>query len=259
MTALARGIAAEWTRTAGRGFLWTVAVPLALALPLIVTVGIAVVAERFARIPGQIGITPVGTGNAVYWVLTFTVSIMMVTTAYAQGARGRGAGRDLELFLFPRVWVAAAARWIHYGVIAACCALVLVVVLLTALPRLFPLVYGEVDLTDAAGLRFLWTVPLYAFAACGVGVAAGTVIRSPSAAVAILLFWVFVAENAISLLPHGYSLQSFAPFLNAVAGTGQELAFLPRFGRDGSLGYFLLITLALFGLSVAPVRRGRRS
>ncbi|MGV9411610.1 ABC transporter permease [Nocardia sp. NPDC003693] len=247
-----RAVLAEWTRTSGRGFLWTVAVPLTVVLPLVVTFGIATVAERFARIPGQVAVTSVSTTNAVYWVITFVTAIMMVTAAYAHGVQRRGDVRDLEAFLFPRAWIAAAARWVFYGVIAAVAAVVLLVIVLVALPRLYPLVYGEVDLTGAAGLRFLWTVPVYAFAACGMGVALGAVIRTPSAAVAVLLFWVYVVENSISLLPHGFTLQAYAPFLNAVAATGQELAFLPRFGPNGSLIYFLVITVAVFALAVSP-------
>ncbi|MFE6857551.1 ABC transporter permease [Nocardia sp. NPDC057668] len=253
-----RAIAAEWTRTSGRGFLWSIAVPLTVGLPLLVTFAIAAVAERFARIPGQSAITSVSTTNAVYWVITFATAIMMVTAAYAHGVQRRGDVRDLEAFLFPRAWVAAAARWVFYGSIAAVSTVVLLVIVLVALPRLFPLVYGEVDLTDAAGLRFLWTVPMYAFAACGMGIAAGAVIRTPSAAVAVLLFWVYVAENSISLLPHGYTVQAYAPFLNAVAATGQELAFLPRFGRNGSLVYFVVFTVAVFAVAVGPWARPGR-
>ncbi|AHH15445.1 putative ABC transporter, permease [Nocardia nova SH22a] len=252
LTELRRGIAAEWTRTGGRSFLWLVAVPLTFGLPLLITFGIATVAERFATIPGQLQVTSVSTANAVYWVITFAASIMMVTAAFAHAAQWRGNTRDLNAFLLPRSWTAALARWVYYGAVAAAATVILLVVILSALPHWFPHVYGGVALTDAAGLRFLWTVPVYAFLACGMGVAVGSAVRNPSAAVAVLLFWVYVAENSISLLPQGYSLQAYAPFLNAVAGTGQELAFLPRFGANGSLLYFLLVTLALFASAVVP-------
>ncbi|WP_174550603.1 ABC transporter permease [Nocardia vermiculata] len=257
-TELRRGLAAEWTRTGGRSFLWLVAIPLTFGLPLLITFGIAAVAERFATIPGQLGVTAVSTTNSVYWVITFAGSIMMVTAAFAHAGQWRGNTRDLNAFLLPRAWTAALARWIFYGVLAALATLILLVVVMSALPRLYPVVYGEVTLTDTAGLRFLWTVPIYAFAGCGVGIAAGSAVRSPSAAVAVLLFWVYVAENSMSLLPHGYELQAYAPFLNAVASTGQELAFLPRFGANGSLIYFLLVTVVLFIAAVTlPTLAGR--
>ncbi|QBS40804.1 ABC transporter permease [Nocardia sp. CS682] len=253
-TLIRRGIAAEWTRTAGRSFLWVVAVPLTFVLPLVVTFGIAAVAERLASLPGQSYLATVSTTNSVYWVITMSVSVMMVTTAYAHATQWRGQTSDLNAFLFPRSWTVASARWIYYGAITALSTVLLLIVVMVTLPNLFPQIYGNVDITDSAGIRFLWTVPCYAFAACGVGVAVGSLIRTPSAAVAVLLFWVYVAENSINLLPRGSAIQAYAPFLNAVAATGQEVAFLPRFGRNGSLLYFILVAVSLFVITaVLPV------
>ncbi|MGY2061743.1 ABC transporter permease, partial [Nocardia gipuzkoensis] len=189
---------------------------------------------------------------------------MMVTAAYAHATQWRGQTSDLNAFLFPRSWTVASARWIYYGVITAVSTVVLLVLVMVTLPHLFPRIYGAVDITDAAGIRFLWTVPIYAFVACGVGIAVGSLIRTPSVAVAVLLFWVYAGENYINLLPHGYTLQAYAPFLNAVAATGQQVAFLPRFGRTGSLLYFILVAAALFLVAaVLPIliRRlaGRRT
>ncbi|WP_067681622.1 hypothetical protein [Nocardia miyunensis] len=253
-TLIRRGVAAEWTRTTGRSFLWTAAVPLTFVLPLVITFGIAAVAERLAALPGQSYVATVSTTNSVYWVITFSVSIMMVTAAYAHATQWHGQTSDLNAFLFPRSWTVALARWIYYGAIAAVSTTVLLIVVMVTLPHQFPHIYGAVNVTDSAGIRFLWTVPTYAFAACGVGVAVGSLIRTPSAAVAVLLFWVYVAENAINLLPHGYTLQAYAPFLNAVAATGQEVAFVPRFGRTGSLLYFILVAVTLFIITaVLPI------
>ncbi|MFG1791212.1 ABC transporter permease [Nocardia sp. NPDC049149] len=253
-TLIRRGVAAEWTRTTGRSFLWTVSVPLTFLLPLVVTFGIAAVAERLATLPGQSNVAAVSTTNSVYWVITLSVSVMMVTTAYAHATQWRGQTSDLNAFLFPRTWTVALARWIYYGIITAISIVVLLVVVMVTLPHQFPQIYGNVDITDSAGIRFLWTVPSYAFAACGVGVAVGSLIRSPSAAVAVLLFWVYVAENSLNLLPHGFTLQAYAPFLNAVAATGQQVAFLPRFGRNGSLLYFIAVAVALFVITgVLPI------
>ncbi|WP_069167675.1 hypothetical protein [Nocardia altamirensis] len=253
-TLIRRGIAAEWTRTAGRSFLWAVAVPVTFALPLVVTFGIAAVAERLASLPGQSYLATVSTTNSVYWVITMSVAVMMVTAAYAHATQWRGQTSDLNAFLFPRSWTVALARWIYYGAITAISTVALLVVVMVTLPHQFPQIYGAVDITDSAGIRFLWTVPIYAFAACGVGVAVGSLIRTPSAAVAVLLFWVYVAENSINLLPRGHALQAYAPFLNAVAATGQEVAFLPRFGRNGSLLYFVLVAVALFIITaVLPI------
>ncbi|MFD4407437.1 ABC transporter permease [Nocardia sp. NPDC058499] len=256
---ICRGITAEWTRTAGRGFLWTAAVPLALVLPLLVTFGIAAVAERFATVPGQLEVMSVPTTNSVYWVITLAVSVLTVTAAYAHAAAQQGRTSDLAAFLFPRSWTAALARWIFYGAVAALVTLILVALIMTVLPLRFPHVYGAVDIGSPAGIRFLWAVPLYAFIACGIGIAVGSLVRAPAAAVAVVLFWVHLAENSISLLPNGYALQAYAPFLNGVAATGQEMAFLPRFGPAGSLIYFLAVALVLFLLSAVLRAAAHRS
>ncbi|QIS09665.1 hypothetical protein [Nocardia arthritidis] len=138
VTLIRRGIAAEWTRTAGRSFLWVVAVPLTFALPLVITFVIAAVAERLANLPGQKFVAAVATTNSVYWVITLSVSVMMVATAYAHATQWRGQTSDLNAFLFPRSWTVALGRWIYYGTIAAISTAVLLTVVMVTLPHQFP-------------------------------------------------------------------------------------------------------------------------
>ena len=71
-----RSFHAERVRTAGCSRLRVVFVPAAIAVPLGISVFIAVVAERFARIPGQVGILQVATSNAGYWVVSITVMVV---------------------------------------------------------------------------------------------------------------------------------------------------------------------------------------
>lgn len=261
MTALAslvRAVRAELVRSGGlRSPLVFAAVPVAVVLPLVITVGVAAVAERFASLPGEIQVTSVQTTNAVYWVIVFTVMgwALVATTTSADAARG--AGSDLQRHLFPRVWTGPTARWIVYGVYAALTSIVLVALVLVTLPLAFPLVYGGVDLTSAAGIRFLLTVPLYAFAACGIGVGLGTVVGHPVIAAAVLLAWVFVVENAIALFPRGYTLQEYMPFLNGQFGTGQELAFAPGWGRDGGLVYVIAVAAIVFAVGCGSLKLKR--
>ena len=260
LASLLRAIRAETVRSAGlRGPLVFAALPVAVLLPLIVTFGVAAVAERFARLPGEIQVTSVQTSNAVYWVIVFTVMGWAVIAATAGADATAGPGSDLQRHLFPRVWTGPAARWIVYGVYAAITALILVALVLTVLPFAFPLVYEGVDVTSPAGVRFLLTVPAYAFIACGVGVGLGAVIGHPVVAAAVLLAWVFVIENAIALVPDGYTLQGYMPFLNGQFGTGQELAFTPGWDPNGALLYLLGIAIAVFALGCAAslLRRSR--
>ncbi|WP_347956563.1 ABC transporter permease [Gordonia aichiensis] len=263
MTAVAqlwRAARAESVRLGGlRGPLVLAALPGAVLAPLAVTFAIAAVAERFATMSSGIRVTSVQTSNSVYWVLTFTVMVSAVIAAAAQASSARGAAADLERCLFPRAWTVPAARWLVCGGWAATAGLVLVIVVMTVLPSAFPAVYGGVDLTSSQGLRFLATVPVYAFVACGVGVGVGALIGQPVVAAAVLLGWAFLVENSIALAPKGYTLQGYMPFLNGQFGTGQELAFTPPWGPGGALLYAAAVAAALFAAGCGALAWRRRA
>lgn len=169
----------------------------------------------------------------------------------------RGPTADLERFSFPTSWTMPFARWIYYGSITASASAVLVVITLLALPYFFPLVYDGVDLTSDAGIRLVWAVPLYGFGACGFGVGLAGVIGSPAGSIAVLLGCMYVVETAITLVPKGYELQSYLPFLNGVYGTGQELAFTAPWSRNGALAYFTVAAVLVFVLGLIRLRRRR--
>ncbi len=255
-----RAVRAEPVRVGGaRSVLLVGAVPGTVLLPLLVTFGVAVVAERFASIPGSIRVTSVATTNSVYWVITFTVTGWAVIAAYAQAGAGRGALADLDRLLYPRSWIGPVARWIGYGAAAAACSALLVVAVMLLLPALFPQVYGGVAVASAAGLRFVVTVPIYAFFATGLGIGVAALVGHPAGAVVVLLGWAYVIEDAISLLPDGYTLQTYMPVLNGIYGTGQELAFAPPWGPTGALAYCGAVAAVVFGAGcLALHRRGLR-
>ncbi|CAM3056557.1 ABC transporter permease [Skermania piniformis] len=253
-----RGIRAESVRVGGaRSVLSLGAVPGAILLPLVVTFGVATVAERFASISDRIQVTSVATGNSVYWVITFTVMGWAVVAAYAQATAERGAVADTVRYLYPRAWTGPVARWLYYGGLAAACSAILVGLVLLALPALYPKVYGGVDLFSAVGVRFVGTVPLYAFLAVGLGVGLAAVVGHPAGVVVGLLGWTYLVEQAVGLLPNGYTVQRYMPFLNGIFGTGQELAFLPSWGRTGALVYFGAVAVVVFGLGCLASRRRR--
>lgn len=257
---LIRAIRAESVRSGGRrSILLFGAVPGAVILPLIVTFGVAMVGERFATISSSISVGEVPTTNSVYWVITFTVITWAVIATYAQAMGERGPVGEIARYLYPRAATAALARWIVYGAWSAICSTILVCVVMLVLPSVFPTVYGGVDLTSSAGIRFLLTVPIYGVLAVGVGVGLAAVIGHPATAVAVLLGWAYIVENAISLIPNGYTVQTYMPFLNGVFGTGQELSLFPPWGPDGALIYLGAIALGMFALGsgVLAVRRRR--
>ncbi|MFT4200574.1 ABC transporter permease [Gordonia sp. (in: high G+C Gram-positive bacteria)] len=259
MTTLTRAVATEAVRSGGRRSpWWLVAVPLAVALPLLITYAIAAVSERFATIKTtSITVNAVESNNSVYWVINLGVLILAVGAAHAQSSATRGATADTERYLFGSPSTMIAARSLFYGVISAAVTLALVVVLMTSLPHLFPVVYGNVDLGSPAGLRFCWAVPVLAFCAVSLGTGLAALTNSGLAAIALLLLWAGVVEDAIALIPNGMKVQQFMPFLNGIYGTGQWLALTPPWGPNGALVYFAAIagTFVVAGIAATAVRR----
>ncbi|MDH3047092.1 ABC transporter permease [Gordonia alkanivorans] len=256
-----RGTRAELTRVGGaRSILLYGLIPGAVLLPLVITLGVATVAERFASISGSIQVTSVTTTNSVYWVITFTVMIWAVVAAYAQTTAERGALGELARHLYPRRWTGLVSRWIAYGVGAALCSAALVALVMAILPTFFPKVYSGVDIGSPEGLRFLIAVPVFAVFTVGIGIGLAAIIGHPAGTVVALLGWTYVIENAISLVPDGYTLQQYMPFLNGTFGTGQELAFMPPWGPTGGLLYCGAVAVALFVLGcVSLTFRVRRT
>lgn len=256
-----RGVHAEGIRTTGlRSFLLLGAVPAGVLLPLLITFGIAAVAERISRLnSSQISVSAATSSNSVYWIITFTAVVGALAAAYAQATGMRGPARDTDRYLYPRSWTSPLSRWIYYGLLTAAASAVLIAVVMSVLPMAFPTVYGDVALTSPAGIRFLITVPIYAFFACGLGVGLAGLIGHPAGTLAILLFWVFVMEDAIIFVPNGSKIQSYMPFLNGVWGTGQDLVISPPWGVNGALAWFATTCTVVFVLGVGAVALRRRS
>jgi len=258
---ISRSVRAERIRTGGRSRLWTVLIPAAATVPLAITVGIALVAESFARIPGQISVLQVSTSNAAYWVITITitvtvtVTVTLVAVAAADGQSSESRYRSAEYvrLAFPRQWPVLAGRWAFYGTLGVVTAAVTLVIVLVALPLVSPSVYGAVSVTDGTALRLLWTVPVFAFFAAGAGVGVGAVVRSPLGAVGALLLWAFVIESAAGYLPSGASLQRFMPLLNGVYATGQDTVLVPPWDQNVALLYVCSLFTAIF--LIAAVER----
>lgn len=256
-----RGARAEGVRVAGlRSFLVLGALPAGVLLPLVITLGIAAVAERISRLgSSELSVSAATSSNSVYWIITFSVVVGALTAAYAQATSMRGAARDLDRYLYPRSWTSALSRWLFYGLLTAAVSAVLVAAVMSVLPLAFGNVYGEVELFSPVGARFLITVPVYAFFACGLGAGVAALIGHPAAALATLLFWVFVMEDAVVFLPNGTAVQSFMPFLNGTWGTGQDLVISPPWGADGALVYFGAVAIAVFTIGCGALTWRRRA
>ena len=142
LTHVLRGMRAELAKTAGPSALWTIWVPLAVVLPIVVTFGIAYVAESFAKIPGQIGVQAATTQNSLYWVIGISVIVLMLAASHAFAAEYRNKTLDILVRAFPRRWPVPVSKWLVHGTIAAATVFALLIVIGVALPHLFPVVYG---------------------------------------------------------------------------------------------------------------------
>lgn len=250
---ISRSVRAERIRTGGRSRLWTVLIPAAATVPLAITFGIALVAESFARIPGQISVLQVSTSNAAYWVITITVTLVAVAAADGQSSESRYRTAEYVRLAFPRQWPVLAGRWVFYGMLGAVTAAVTLVIVLVALPLASPSVYGAVSVTDGTALRLLWTVPVFAFFAAGAGVGVGALVRSPLGASGAILLWAFVIESAAGYLPSGASLQRFMPLLNGGYATGQDTVLVPPWDQNVALLYVCSLFTVIF--LIAAVER----
>ena len=255
MRSVARCLHAELIRTAGRSRLWTVYVPTAIVAPVVISLLIAVIAERFARIPGQLTVLEVSTSTSAYWLTVITDVNAAVAAADGQSAENRYHALDHVLLAVPRQWTQLVGNWLFYGALAAALAAVATVITLICLPMVANSVYGAVSIADSFGWRLLWTMPLYAFFAAGAGIAAGALLRSALASATLILFWAYVIEEAVGYLPNGAYLQQFMPVFNAMFATGQDIALAPPWGHNVALVYVCMLFSSFF--VIAAIKRKR--
>ena len=251
-----RAARAEAVRTGGaRGLLARVVGPLGFALPLVITLIVAAVFERLATSGGLLEVQQVKTANAVYWIIALGVTVTTVAAAFAQADVGRGPAGEVARHALPGPGPDMLGRLLVFGAAAALAAVMAVFLALITLPVVFPGVYGEVYLGSAAGLRFLWAVPLYAFLAAALGTGVGALITRPAGAVTVVALWSLLVEPAVVMLPRGGRLVGWMPFLNGTYGTGQDVALDPPWGPGGALAYFAAVTALVFAAGWLRRRR----
>ncbi len=249
---------AEWVGIGGsRGVFFTVILPLAVGLPLFITTAVAMVSEYLAKTSSLVGVLSTTTDNAAYWIIHLTVIVFASLAAFSQAASYRGSYGDMYRHLLPKVGISLAARWAILTLIAAGSIVIMLVVALAVLPVVSPHGYGEVDLLSPTAARLLWAVPLYACAALALGLGLGALMERPAFAVACLLIWALLIENATAVLPGGARIIRFMPFLNGIYGTGQRVGLEPPWGNNGALGYFVLLAVVFVALGWLKQRRVR--
>jgi putative membrane protein len=174
---------------------------LGIVLPLVVTLVIGGVAESLHGNGGLIQVREVSTTNANYWVIYLGITMYTVVATYAQASSMRGSGGELDSVLHPRPVPSIIARWLVLSVAAAIGSFFSVLMVMVALVALYPQVYGSVSASSVEGVRFLWATPLYAVAACGIGVGIGALVAVPAAAITVITVWSLLIENAVVFAP----------------------------------------------------------
>lgn len=249
---------AEWVGLGGsRGIFFIIILPLAVGFPLFLTAAVAVISEYLANVDSLVGVLSTTTDNAAYWIIHLTVIVFASVATFSQAASYRGNYGDLYRHLLPRVGVSLAARWLVLSLLAVGSILIMLVIALAVLPVVSPHGYGEVDLLSPTAARLLWAVPLYACAAIALGLGLGALMERPAFAVACLLVWALLIENATAVLPGGAKIIRFMPFLNGIYGTGQRVGLEPPWGKNGALGYFVLLSSVVVLLGWLKQRRVR--
>ncbi|AUS33251.1 ABC transporter permease [Rhodococcus sp. 1.20] len=104
--------------------------------------------------------------------------------------------------------------------------------------------------------RVVYGTPIYAFFCVVLAVGVGALLRQSAGAIALLLLWPLLIENLFNLFGSiGEKIMPFLPFMNAnnFLGSGGSVDF--HWGPWGSLIYFALFVLVVFGLSIVVVNR----
>ncbi|MCT6730488.1 MULTISPECIES: ABC transporter permease [Rhodococcus erythropolis group] len=104
--------------------------------------------------------------------------------------------------------------------------------------------------------RVVYGTPIYAFFCVVLAVGVGTLLRQSAGAIALLLLWPLLIENLFNLFGSiGEKIMPFLPFMNANNFLGSSGGVDFHWGPWGSLIYFALFVLVVFGLSIVVVNR----
>ncbi|AOW93287.1 ABC transporter permease [Rhodococcus sp. WMMA185] len=112
------------------------------------------------------------------------------------------------------------------------------------------------SLSDGAALRTIYGVPIYAFLCVVLAVGVGALLRQSAGAIALLLLWPLLIESLFFLFgSFGEKVMPFLPFFNAnnFLGSSQGIDF--HWGPWGSLAYFAVVVLVIFGASLVVVNK----
>ncbi|AWK71403.1 MULTISPECIES: ABC transporter permease [Rhodococcus] len=115
---------------------------------------------------------------------------------------------------------------------------------------------AALTLSGGDAWRSIYGVPIYAFLCVVLAVGIGALLRQSAGAIALLLLWPLLIESLFNLFgSFGEKIMPFLPFLNAnhFLGAPQGVDF--HWGPWGSLVYFAVFVLVIFGASLVVVNK----
>lgn len=253
-TYILRAVRSELAKLSWRSPIWYAVVPLAVVIPFGLNFGIAT-ASRSNILDGAGGMD---TNNAAYWILVFSSFILMAGGVSSLCAEFKDNTVETVFGIQTRRWILPIAKLIVFGVIAAATAAAATFLILWAFPRLFPEIWGKVEVFSGDGVKLLIGVPLYTLliAALGLGIAA--LVPKPGLVVMVVLLWKFGIEVFVTFVPgdFGVTLQQLSPFKNGELGVGQLTTIESLFGGEsGSLLYFAVVCVAIFAIGTIRLAR----
>ncbi|WP_072690985.1 ABC transporter permease [Rhodococcus marinonascens] len=115
---------------------------------------------------------------------------------------------------------------------------------------------AALSLSDNASWRSIYGVPIYAFLCVVLAVGVGALLRQSAGAIALLLLWPLLIENLFNLFgSFGEKIMPFLPFLNANHFLGATQGTNFHWGPWGSLLYFAVVVVVIFGASLVVVNK----
>lgn len=190
-----------------------------------------------------------------------TMIVIVQAVITVTGEYGNGTAK-LSALAAPGRWQLPVAKTVVYGAVTAVVFLVVGVasVFLTAMTANMQL--DDKSLTDGLSLgadgawRAVGLTVLSSVLVVMVSVGVGYLLRRTAGAVALLMLWVLLLEDLIGAIPKiGEHVTSYLPFRNLNAAlSGTPIPDAP-WGTTGSLIYFIVIVVVVFGAGIAVLRR----
>lgn len=200
--------------------------------------------------------------NALLGLQLFGVMVILIQgTLLVTGEYGNNTAKSNALAV-PKRWQLPVAKFVVYGIIAAVITVIsaLVSVLVMKLVAGTQITDGdllsEVSMSADGAWTSLARMVVYTLGAVAVAIGVGYLLRRTAGAMALVLLWVLVLEDAFSWFPKVDEwVPQYMPFKNIGNAVNlNDMANAP-WGQTGSVIYFAVICLVIFIIGTVVLRR----